>query len=372
MQKLRVGIIFGGKSCEHEISLLSAKNIIEALDPAKYETVLIGIDKRGGWHLQPSSGTLPDYADTGKILPEKAGEHIAIVPCRKQETLLYTDSLRKGTNIDVAFPVLHGTYGEDGTIQGLLKIADIPFVGAGVLGSAIGMDKDVVKRLLRDAGINIAKFFTMKKSERQRFDYDQTVALLGSPFFIKPANAGSSVGVSKVRSRTEFEAAVTSAFLYDKKIVLEEYIEGREIECSVLGNEHPIASLPGEIVPTHEFYSYEAKYLDKEGAVLHAPADLNPKTIEEIQKMAVTVFEVLCCEGMARVDFFLEPSGRIVVNEINTIPGFTSISMYPKLWQTSNISYSELLDRLIALALERHREDLEIETHYTASLTLNP
>jgi D-alanine-D-alanine ligase len=263
--------------------------------------------------------------------------------------------------LDVIFPALHGPYGEDGTVQGLLKLADIPFVGADVTGSAIGMDKDVMKRLLREAGIPTARFLVVRR--RGGLVYDEATSRLGSPLFVKPANLGSSVGITKVRDERQFETAMDLAFSYDTKVIVEESISGLEIECSVLGNEDPVASLPGQVIPRHEFYSYEAKYIDEEGAVLKIPADLDRETVECVQRLAIEAFQTLCCEGMARVDFFVTDTGTILVNEINTIPGFTQISMYPKLWEASGLTYGELLDRLIELALERHKRGRSLNTN---------
>ncbi|MCL6471186.1 MAG: D-alanine--D-alanine ligase [Firmicutes bacterium] len=333
-KKTRVGILFGGKSAEHEVSLQSAKSIIEAIDKEKYEVALIGIDKQGRWY------------SPGKDLNQ---------PSR----FLSYGSLEA---IDVVFPVLHGPFGEDGTVQGLLKLADIPFVGAGVLGSAVGMDKDVMKRLLRDAGLPTAKFLVFNRSLKNKINFDKVVKELGLPLFVKPANLGSSVGINKVKSKDDFDYSVADAFKYDNKILIEEFIKAREIECSVLGNEDPIASLPGEIIPQHEFYAYETKYIDDEGAILKIPAELPDDTVKNIQELAIKTFKTLCCEGMGRVDFFLADSGEILVNEINTIPGFTKISMYPKLWEASGISYKELIDRLIQLAIERHKRECELQT----------
>lgn len=353
MRKIRVGIVFGGKSCEHEVSIRSARNVVEALDRKKYEPVLIHIDKSGAWHLREA---LEDFSKQ---------ESVALIPKKEGSDLIHLSSPSSSSPpVEVIFPVLHGSFGEDGTIQGLFKMADIPFVGAGVLGSAVGMDKDVSKRLLRDAGIPIGKFLVLQKHQKDKCSYEECVSLLGSPFFIKPANAGSSVGVAKIRSEEEFALALNDAFSYDKKVMIEEFINGREIECSILGNEHPIASIPGEIIPQHEFYSYEAKYLDDNGAILQIPAILELDVIERVQKMAVDVFQVLCCEGMARVDFFLTEDGKLFVNEINTIPGFTQISMYPKLWQASGLSYADLLDRLIELAIQRSDAEKTIQTAY--------
>jgi D-alanine-D-alanine ligase len=259
-------------------------------------------------------------------------------------------------SLDVVFPVLHGPYGEDGTIQGMCKMLTIPFVGPDVLGSAVGMDKDVTKRLLRDGGIPTARFGVVRRNDDVSFG---TIAHdLGVPFFLKPANLGSSIGVAKVTSEEGFKEALHSAFAFDNKVLIEESIQGREIECAVLGNEKPVASVAGEIVPKgHDFYDYEAKYLDENGAELIIPADLPKTTLKQIQSLAIKTFQTLCCEGMARVDFFLTKNNEIFVNEINTIPGFTNISMYPKLWEASGVSYPELIDRLITLAIERHTRD---------------
>jgi len=258
----------------------------------------------------------------------------------------------------VVFPILHGPFGEDGTIQGLLKILDIAFVGPGVLGSAINMDKDVSKRLLKEAGLPTSKFLVFQKNQEQDISFEKIERELKIPFFVKPANLGSSVGISKVKDKKDFIKAVKEAFRFDNKIIIEEGIEGKEIECSVLGNEKPVASALGEIIPTHDFYSYDAKYFDEDGARMAIPANISEEVVGKIQEMAIQVFKTLCCEGMGRVDFFLTEDNKIFVNEINTIPGFTPISMYPKLWAESGISYSELIDKLIQLAIDRkERED---------------
>jgi D-alanine-D-alanine ligase len=361
-KKMRVGVLFGGKSAEHEISLLSAKSIIDALDKNKYDIVLIGIDKNGEWHLRDAYQCLV-HADNAKLI-HLHGTHdpVALVPKEGGQQLVSLSGNALAQPLDVIFPVLHGTYGEDGTVQGLLKLADIPFVGAGVLGSAVGMDKDVMKRLFRDAGIPSARFLTF--TSPKQIDFAAVKEQLGLPFFVKPANLGSSVGIAKVKSEEDFEEAIRSAFQYDHKILIEQFIPGREIECSVLGNDHPIASLPGEIIPQHEFYSYEAKYLDEEGALFEIPVALDKNIIAEVQQLAIKAYQAICCEGMARVDFFLREDGAVFVNEINTIPGFTKISMYPKLWEVSGIGYSELLDRLITLALERFEKEKKLKTTF--------
>jgi D-alanine-D-alanine ligase len=341
MKKIRVGIIFGGKSSEHEVSLLSARNVYKAIDRSKFEVVLIGIDKKGSWAFFDSKNYLLNENDPKTIALTNPLDHLQM------------DFLRSDVQIpvDVIFPVLHGTNGEDGTVQGLLKLINIPFVGAGVLGSAIGMDKDVSKRLLRDAKIPVAKFIVFKKSDN--INFLEVKEKLNLPFFVKPANTGSSVGISKVKSEKDFEPAIKEALAHEDKIIIEEYIKGREIECSVLGNNKPIASLPGEVIPTHEFYDYDAKYIDVNGAKLVYPAKLPEEVIKSIQDMAVKTFKVLELRGMARVDFFLTEDNKLYLNEVNTIPGFTKISMYPKLWEVSGLPYPKLIEKLIYLALDK-------------------
>jgi D-alanine-D-alanine ligase len=362
-RKLRVGVLFGGKSTEHEVSLCSARNVIEALDRQKYDVFLIGIDKMGQWRLRDAYSYLM-YADQPHLIQlQEAKESLAFVSKQHcKELVSYSENqLKQSLGLDVIFPVLHGMHGEDGTVQGLLKLANIPFVGAGVLGSAIGMDKDVMKRLLRDAQIPVARFITVYEHEKRECHFEAVVEQVGCPFFVKPANSGSSVGVFKVKSKEEFTSCMEGAFLCDRKILIEEFIQGREIECSILGNEHPLVSLPGEVIPQHEFYSYEAKYLDAEGARFEIPALLSSDLIEKIQQMAKKTYLILCCEGMARIDFFLREDGVLYVNEINTIPGFTAISMYPKLWEASGVPLPKLLDTLIELALQRHHKESSLK-----------
>ena len=362
MKKIRVGIVFGGKSAEHEVALQSAKNIIEAINKDKYEITLIGIDKEGRWQLNEKSEYLLNEQNPKLISLNRSEKALALIP--GNTGLINIKDNRKIEDLDVIFPVIHGTNGEDGTIQGMLKLSGIPFVGAGVLGSAIGMDKDVAKRLLRDAGIPIADFVTVKKSDFDNIDFDIIENKLKFPMFVKPANAGSSVGVNKAKDRVELKKALEHAFLYDNKVLVEQFIKGREVECAVLGNENPIASAIGEIIPTHDFYSYEAKYIDEKGALLQIPAKIDEKTVKRLQKIAIDTFETLCCEGMARVDFFLTEDGNAIINEINTIPGFTKISMYPKLWDISGIGYEELIDRLISLAIERDKRDGRLKNSF--------
>ncbi len=368
-RKIRVAILFGGQSAEHEVSLQSAKNVIGAIDREKYDVVLIGIDKKGRWYLSEASKFLLDEDRPRLIKLQQSGDSLALAPGENDENLINLSGDRAIGPIDVVFPVLHGPFGEDGTVQGLLKLANIPFVGADVLGSAVGMDKDVMKRLLRDAGIPIADFIVLKQSRADEIDFEEVKRRLGLPVFVKPANLGSSVGISKVKSENQFHGAVRLAFEYDNKVLIEEFVAGREIECSVLGNDNPIASVPGEIVPQHDFYSYEAKYIDEAGAVLEIPARLSDEMTKKVQDYAVKTFQTLCCGGMARVDCFVKDNDDIIVNEINTIPGFTRISMYPKLWEASGISYSELIDRLIQLAIERFDSELQLRTNSPESST---
>ncbi|MEK7561066.1 MAG: D-alanine--D-alanine ligase [Patescibacteria group bacterium] len=359
-KKTKIGVIFGGKSAEHEISLQSARNIIDALDKKKYDVVLIGIDKSGQWLFDADATRLLDpsrSASAKKLIAPHSRPSMAV---RGSTALENADVRGAAGNANVIFPVLHGPYGEDGSMQGLLRIAGLPFVGAGILGSAVGMDKDVMKRLLRDAEIPTAKFVTIR--DRDKISFRHIIRTLGLPVFVKPANLGSSIGVEKTKNRGELATAVKRAFQYDSKILIEEEIAGREIECSVLGNEDPAASLPGEVIPTHEFYSYDAKYTDPDGARVDIPAKIPARTVRTVQKMAIETFKALNCEGMARVDFFLKPNGELLVNEINTIPGFTAISMYPKLWEASGLSYSALLDRLIDLAVERFNREKKLKS----------
>jgi len=349
-EKITVGILFGGKSAEHEVSLQSAKNVYDAIDRDKFEPVLIGIDKSGKWLLSDASRFLLNSGDPRHISLNPSDAPVSLIPA--SEGLLSTNLHSSPPRLDVVFPILHGPFGEDGTVQGLLKLADIPFVGSDVLGSAAGMDKDVMKRLFRDAGIPIGKFLTYSSHDPCP-PFAEITSALGNPVFVKPANMGSSVGLNKVRNGAEFSAAVNEAFQHDAKIVIEEFIPGREIECAVLGNEKPTASIPGEVIPTHEFYSYEAKYIDENGAALEIPAKLDSKTQKRIQELSIKAFQTLCCAGLARIDFFLKENGEVLINEINTIPGFTKKSMYPKLWEASGIGYTELITRLIELAMEK-------------------
>jgi D-alanine-D-alanine ligase len=350
--KIRVAILFGGQSAEHEISILSARNVLAALDLSRYDPVLIGIDKAGRWLTQDREKLLaserdPRLVHVGPGLPVHLPSSAGAPPSQ-------TPSVGP---IDVVFPVLHGTLGEDGAVQGLLEVAGIPYVGAGILGSAIGMDKDVMKRLLREAGIPVTSFRTVRHREFLAHP-EQTcrdIAALDFPLFTKPANAGSSVGVRKVTGEANLPDAVRYAFEFDTKILAEAAVPGRERELAVLGGEPPAVSVAGEIVVLHPdgFYSYDAKYIDAHGAKLEAPARISADELARAQQLALRAFEVLECDGMARVDLFLRPDGALLVNEINTIPGFTAISMYPRLWALSGVSATELVTRLIDLALGR-------------------
>lgn len=356
-RRLRVGVLFGGRSAEHEVSILSARNVIAALDPELFEPVAIGIARDGCWRLQSIDRLLREKGDPRAVRIDAGGAAVGLIDQDGGRGVIERAQTNRLHPLDVVFPIVHGPMGEDGTLQGLLELVGIPYVGAGVLGSAVGMDKDVMKRLLRDASLPIANFRVVRS-----YDYKRNpLALLTSfdpwsyPLFVKPANLGSSVGISRVVSRSQLPAAFDTAFAYDTKVLVEEGVEGREIECAVIGNDEPVASLPGELVVKHPdgFYSYEAKYVD-DGVGLRIPAALSAVQVREVQQLSLQVFRALECSGLARVDFFLRPSGQWIVNEINTLPGFTAISMYPKLWAASGVPQRELLTRLIELALERH------------------
>jgi len=379
VKKLRVGIIYGGRSGEHEISVASAASIIRHLDPERYESVPILIERNGRWNITSEGPTVTSAAEViQKAEPEKVQSssqdretHFVAYP--SQETILSIERLPvtndqeltanaivTGANLDVIFPVLHGPYGEDGTVQGLLELANIPYIGAGVAGSAVGMDKAITKKLFEASNLPVVNYVFISRNEwKQAPDAVKTKVRkeLQFPVFVKPANLGSSVGISKVQAIDKLAAAVSIASDFDRKIVIEEAVpEAREIECAVLGNEDPVASTPGEIIPSREFYDYEAKYLDTDSRLL-IPAPLTKTQTETVQQLSIQAFRTLECAGMARVDFLLDGHRKkIFLNEVNTIPGFTTISMYPRLWEASGINYATLLDRLIHLALERHQE----------------
>jgi D-alanine-D-alanine ligase len=389
MRKLRVGILFGGRSGEHEVSLLSAASVLNAIDKDKYEVVPIGITKDGRWLTAGDAENLlqgklileprhlragdPDTTEAAAVLARGQAVVVPPEPVRRRqgglvpfqtEAALTRRASDRAINVDVIFPVLHGTFGEDGTIQGLLELADIAYVGAGVLGSAAGMDKDVMKSLFVAAAIPIVKHVTILRSawEKEPKKVEKLVETkVKYPAFVKPANLGSSVGISKAHNRKELGLAIGEAARFDRKIVIEQGVGGkkhkaREIECSVLGNDEPVASVPGEIVPVKEFYDYNAKYLD-EGSELIIPAKLSKGETKKVQQLAIRSFKAVDCSGLARVDFLMDPSSRrIYLNEINTMPGFTAISMYPKLWAASGLDYADLIDRLIQLGIERHED----------------
>jgi D-alanine-D-alanine ligase len=346
VKKITVALICGGQSSEHEISLMSARNIFNALDPEKFHPEIIYIDKKGNFR----------YAQNNMdILPAENLPLLACVPGQGKDTFIFKDNPQKSVSIDIVFPVLHGLLGEDGTLQGLFKLCNLPFVGNDVLSSAINMDKDVTKRLLKQANIDTAKCLVFHAHQQPQIHFEEVAQKLSLPFFVKPANTGSSIGIHKVKSEGDFNRAIETAFRHDEKILIEEFIAGREIECAVLGDELPVVSLPGEIITHHEFYTYEAKYFDKNGADVIIPADLEKTAVARFQQIALHAFNILCCSGLARVDFFYTPQGRILLNEINTLPGFTSTSMYPKCWEAAGISYGHLVEKLVLLGLKKRR-----------------
>lgn len=362
-QKIKVGVLFGGKSGEHEVSIQSAKSVMRALNKEKFEVIPIGITKTGRWLIgegavaQLQSG-LTALALGASDTPEEESVDVAqtdIVPARL------------ATDIDIVIPVLHGSFGEDGTMQGLLEIVDVPYVGAGVLASAVGMDKVFMKKLFGAAGLPQVEFthFTRRNFE-QNSDavLNQVEASIAYPCFVKPANLGSSVGISKAKNRKDLQSAIETAARYDRRIIVEQGIDVREIEVAVLGNDTPKASVAGEVVSSNEFYDYQAKYLTGE-SVLTIPAPISSETSDEIRKLAIAAYQAVDCTGLARVDFFLEKeTNRVLVNEINTMPGFTQFSMYPKLWEATGLSYSELIDELISLGLERYEEKHRTVTEF--------
>jgi len=364
-REIRVAVVFGGRSVEHEVSLVSARAIMDALDPERYEVVPIGITKRGRWVAAGTHSALPADPSVGGLIALAAGRK----PARRSVPAIRGGARPRGspTAIDVVFPMVHGTGGEDGAIQGLLELADLPYVGAGVLGSALGMDKALMKTVFRQAGLPIADYRVLHRHEIDRGSEGVVLAVeeaFGYPCFVKPANGGSSVGVTKAKDRQGLVEGLRLAARYDRKIIVERAIDGREIECSVLGNDDPEASVAGEIIPANEFYDYRAKYLDP-GSKLIIPAGITEDQARRVRDIAVRAFQALDLCGMARVDFFLDRSSEaIFLSEVNTIPGFTPISMYPKLWEASGLPFPALVDRLIELALERHREKKRLITSY--------
>ncbi|AGH96312.1 D-alanine--D-alanine ligase family protein [Pseudobdellovibrio exovorus] len=358
--KKKIALVFGGRSAEHEVSIKSARNIYKAIDTQLFTPILIGVSKEGSWyHFENDSVfEMPALTDNN-LNPDQA---ICLLSHNEKPHMLLLKNGEK-VSLDCAFPIIHGTMGEDGTLQGYFKILNIPFVGCSVLSSAVGMDKDYMKRLLTEAQIPNSRYVVLTRS--QPLSYAQITEKLGSPFFIKPANAGSSVGVHKVKDATSFTTLLADSFLYDHKVIAEEFIEGREVECAVLGlNQNPKASLPGELIVKHEFYSYEAKYLDAQGAEIVIPANLTTEQIQAVQTLAKQTYTALGCDGLTRVDFFIRKNGQVYVNEINTLPGFTQISMYPKMWEASGISYSQLISDLIHLAFEKHQHDNSLKMSF--------
>ena len=374
MKKLRVGVIYGGRSGEHEVSLASAAAVFQNLDRDRYEPIAIRIEKDGRWTLPPRPPTLISAADVihsaKQELTERTPEaHLVAHPGGDTLITINRDNQQaqvSGLGLDVVFPVLHGPYGEDGTVQGLLELANVPYVGAGVLASAVGMDKATMKLVFAAKGLPLCDYEVVLKRDWQRDEravMNAVVNTLGFPVFVKPANLGSSVGISKAKHAAELRAAISLAAEFDRKIVVEAGVpQAREIECAVLGNDEPEASVPGEIVPGREFYDYEAKYLDDTSRTI-IPAELTERQADEIRRLSIAAFKAVDCAGMARVDFLLAgDSGALYLNEVNTIPGFTTISMYSKMWEASGLSYAKLVDRLITLALERHAEKQQLRT----------
>ncbi|MFL6651328.1 MAG: D-alanine--D-alanine ligase family protein [Sulfurifustaceae bacterium] len=372
--KLRVAIIFGGRSGEHEVSIVSAASIYRALDKSRYDIALIGIDKAGRWLLTDEVKLLARASNPRLVDLSGERDMVSLLPFETPTPLIHLDASRtdtRGSRFDVVLPVLHGPFGEDGTVQGLLELANVPYVGSGVLGSALGMDKDAARRLLRDAGIPVVPYRALRKRDFQMHAarlLPELAREFGFPYFVKPANLGSSVGVHKIKHEDEAARRIEDAFQYDTKVLVERAVDARELECAVLGNDEPRASVVGEVIPQHEFYSYEAKYVDPNGAELVIPVkDIDAETVEQVRRYSIEAFRALECRGLARVDFFLDRrTQQLYLNEINTIPGFTPISMYPKLWDASGIPYARLLDELIRLAREQHGEKQSLKTSYDA------
>ena len=358
--KKSVAIVFGGQSSEHEVSLQSARNVINAIDRDSYELTLIGIDKSGRWLRFDESDYLLNATDPARISLSPAGKLLALLPGDSSAQFMEIESGERLSRVDVVFPLIHGAYGEDGALQGLLRFVATPCVGPDVLASAACMEKDVTKRLLRDAGIAVAPFVVLTRGQSARFE--TLAGQFGLPMFVKPASQGSSVGVSKVADAAGLTAALALAFKYDHKVLIEQGIVGREVECAVLGNREPQVSVCGEVVANDEFYAYDTKYLNDGQARIAIPAEMPDDLSDQVRDVALQAYRVLGCAGLSRVDFFVTNAREIIINEVNTIPGFTSISMYPKLWQASGLSYPALIDRLITLALERADESRLLKT----------
>ncbi len=359
--KRKIGLIFGGRSAEHEVSIVSAKNIFNAADKNQFEILLLGISKEGTWYQFTSDSV---FKNKTLIDAQLTGEDTVTLICSGGTTSIFSLKTGERRQIDCAFPIIHGTNGEDGTLQGLFKVVQLPFVGCGVLASAVGMDKEFMKRLMTESGIKNSKYQTLHKDKLPK--YADLVKNLGTPFFIKPANAGSSVGVHKIENETDYNTKISDSFLYDHKVLAEQFNDGLEIECSVMGlNQKAKASLPGQLKVNHDFYSYDAKYVDANGAEILIPARIPENQIKEIQRLAVKTYEVLGCDGLARVDFFINKNGDILVNEINTLPGFTQISMYPKMWEASGLKYAELITALIEIAFEKFTNDQKLKLDFS-------
>ncbi len=359
----RVGVILGGQSAEHQVSLQSARNIIAAIDKTLFEVVVLAVTRQGKWWLLPTEHFLKNSQDPRNISLPESGTELVLIAGDPHHQFQHRDSQTPLPAIDVIFPIIHGSLGEDGSLQGLLRILDLAWVGPGVLSSAMAMDKEVTKRLLRDSGLNIAPFISITRANQHQFTAEQIIAVLGLPLFVKPANQGSSVGVHKVWNADGLIPAIQDSLRYDRKILIESAIIGREIECAVLGNDWPEASVCGEIVLVDEYYSYDTKYINDQGAKVVVPAEISADNQQKIRQIALQVYRSLECCGMARVDVFLTPDDQVIVNEINTLPGFTDISMYPKLWEASGLNYQDLITRLIELAIERHQQDKQIASN---------
>jgi D-alanine-D-alanine ligase len=361
-KKLNVAVLFGGRSPEHNISILSAKNVIKALDKSKYNPILIGIDRNGHWLTSDDALTLLESESFKEITASAFGQKVLLSQNTNDKTLISLSQDDSSQTIDVIFPVLHGTYGEDGSIQGLAKLANIPCVGCGIIGSAVGLDKDIMKRILRDDGYQVAPSVTVRSNQKDSLDYQSIVDDLGNELFIKPVHLGSSVGVSFVKDEASFKKGIELAFKYDHKVLIEQKIVGRELECAILGNLDAESSTVGEIVTHSGWYSFESKYLDEEDSNLHIPASLSNELIEEIREIAVGAFTLLECRGLARVDVFLQQDNQIIINEVNTMPGFTNISMYPKLWEHAGVDNQSLISKLIQLAIQENDSMNHLQT----------
>ena len=358
--KKTIGLLYGGRSVEHEISLKSAANVAHYLDKSRYNMVLIGIDKTGKWFLN---------TEVSGLISE--GEPLVLSLDANQPGFI-TSSTGKTIQIDIVFPVLHGTDGEDGSVQGLLKALGLPFVGSGVLGSAVAMNKLTTKKLLVEAGIPTSRYRAyLSRSDAEQASFESLKAEIGAPFIVKPANLGSSVGVSKVSNATALKEAIAEVFAYDQIMICEAFVEGRELECAVMGNEKPVASTPGEVIVSadYDFYTFEAKYVDESAAMIKIPADVSDPLVQKIKAACIAAYQALRCDDFARVDLFLTPDGEVLINEVNTIPGFTDVSMFPKLWENEGIAYPELLSQLIDMAFVRAEMNQQLSTAFNSKLT---